>query len=147
VYVAAVDGNGGMGTIDNPDDMIGDDVFAAALALTEQGGAQAAPQTSSCSATAAGSAKRPGWASIFLVASALALIRWRRRLRILLAAGIAFGASGCVTVHPWQREHHAQRIMKFAPDPDEDELDQHMLEAREGSAGGYGSAGGGCGCN
>jgi hypothetical protein len=35
----------------------------------------------------------------------------------------------------------------FAPDSAEDELDLHMQQSREGSAGGYGSAGGGCGCN
>jgi hypothetical protein len=55
--------------------------------------------------------------------------------------------AGCSTVRPWERENMAKRIMKFAPSPDEDELDLHMLQAREGSAGGYGSAGGGCGCN
>ena len=45
------------------------------------------------------------------------------------------------------RETLAKRNMKFAPDPAEDELDLHMQEAREGSSGGYGSSGGGCGCN
>ena len=65
--------------------------------------------------------------------------RWQALLALL--------AGGCTTVRPWQKEQLARRIMKFAPDPDEDELDLHMLEAREGSTGGYGSAGGGCGCN
>jgi len=41
----------------------------------------------------------------------------------------------------------AKPTMTFQPDPHEDVLDNHMLEAREGAAGGYGSAGGGCGCN
>jgi hypothetical protein len=27
------------------------------------------------------------------------------------------------------------------------QAEQHMLEAREGSAGGFGGGGGGCGCN
>jgi hypothetical protein len=60
---------------------------------------------------------------------------------------LLFAVSGCGSVRPWQREKLAKRIMKFGATPDEDELDLHMLQSREGSAGGYGSAGGGCGCN
>ena len=55
--------------------------------------------------------------------------------------------SGCVRVKPYERELLAKPTMTFQPDPHEDVLDNHMLEAREGAAGGYGSAGGGCGCN
>jgi len=50
-------------------------------------------------------------------------------------------------VRPRQRETLAHRNMTFGPDPAEDELDLHMQESREGSSGGYGSSGGGCGCN
>jgi hypothetical protein len=60
---------------------------------------------------------------------------------------LALAASGCTTVKPYERELLAKRIMTFGPDPYEDVLDLHMLEAREAAAGGYGSAGGGCGCN
>ena len=63
---------------------------------------------------------------------------------MLLALGFA---SGCVRVKPYERELLAKPTMTFSPDPHEDELDLHMLEAREGATGGYGSAGGGCGCN
>ncbi|HEX9103218.1 MAG TPA: DUF4266 domain-containing protein [Polyangia bacterium] len=56
-------------------------------------------------------------------------------------------AGGCVRVKPYERELLAKPTMTFQPDPHEDVLDNHMLEAREGAAGGYGSAGGGCGCN
>jgi len=52
---------------------------------------------------------------------------------------------GCVK--PYQRELLAKPIMAVQPDPWEALLDQHMLEARESAAGGFGSAGGGCGCN
>jgi hypothetical protein len=69
----------------------------------------------------------------------------RRRFAALLA--LAAFASGCVHVRPRERETLAKRSMKFSPDPLEDELDLHMQEAREGSSGGYGSSGGGCGCN
>jgi Domain of unknown function (DUF4266) len=67
-------------------------------------------------------------------------------LGLVLLAGAA-GASGCARVKPYERELLAKPIMTFQPDPYEDVLDLHMLEAREGAAGGYGSAGGGCGCN
>jgi hypothetical protein len=60
---------------------------------------------------------------------------------------LSVGASGCVVVKPYQREVLARRYMQFHDDPDEETLDLHMLEAREGATGGYGSAGGGCGCN
>ena len=56
-------------------------------------------------------------------------------------------ATGCARVKPYERELLAKPMMLFQADPHEDVLDNHMLEAREGAAGGYGSAGGGCGCN
>ncbi len=67
-----------------------------------------------------------------------------RVVLLLIAAG---GAVGCARVKPYERELLAKPTMTFQPDPYEDVLDLHMLEAREGAAGGYGSAGGGCGCN
>jgi Domain of unknown function (DUF4266) len=66
---------------------------------------------------------------------------------IAFALLVALGSVGCVPVKPYQRELLSKKIMVFQPDPYADVLDQHMLEAREGSVGGYGSAGGGCGCN
>jgi hypothetical protein len=68
--------------------------------------------------------------------------------RALAAAALLlslFAAAGCVK--PYQRELLAKPIMSIQPDPYEALLDQHMLEAREAAAGGFGSAGGGCGCN
>ena len=56
-------------------------------------------------------------------------------------------ATGCARVKPYERELLTKPTMTFQPDPHKDVLDNHMLEAREGAAGGYGSAGGGCGCN
>ncbi len=63
------------------------------------------------------------------------------RLLLLLAL---FSLGGCVK--PWQRELLAQPSMRFDPRPD-DAIDQHMLEAREASSGGFSASGGGCGCN
>jgi hypothetical protein len=64
-----------------------------------------------------------------------------------LALALLAAAAGCARVKPYERELLAKPIMTFQPDPYEDVLDLHMLEAREGAVGGYGSAGGGCGCN
>lgn len=72
------------------------------------------------------------------------------RLKLLLAILLAMLLTGCATlerVQPWEREVLADPIMQLEPDPQEAALDEHILSTREGSAGGYGAAGGGCGCN
>ena len=134
-YVTAVDGNGGDGTIDFPNDTAGDDVAAGAVPLPEAGAPAPDPQTGGCSATDAGG-------GLLVIAILLAL-----RARRALALALALLSASCVHVRPHQRETLAERKMKVSPDPSEDELDLHMQESREGSSGGYGSAGGGCGCN
>jgi hypothetical protein len=136
-YVTAVDGNGGDGTASFPNDTTGDDVAAGAVPLPEAGAPAPDPNTGGCAAGGDGSL------ALALVFAALVLSR--RRARALALA--LYLAGGCVHVSPHQRETLAERKMKFGPDPTEDELDLHMQEAREGSSGGYGSAGGGCGCN
>jgi hypothetical protein len=142
-YIAGVDGNGGDGTEDYPNDVGGDDVAAGAVPIIEAGAAPPVAQVGGCSATGAG----PG-AGVLVLIGALALIAVRARKRRLVAiAAVALLAQGCVHVRPRQRETLAQRKMTFSPDPNEDELDLHMQESREGASGGYGSAGGGCGCN
>lgn len=70
-----------------------------------------------------------------------------KRLGIIAFVFVVGGAAGCVRVKPYEREILAKPTMTFQPDPHEDVLDNHMIEAREGAVGGYGSAGGGCGCN
>ena len=136
-YLALVDGNGGNGTAAFPADTIGDDVTSGAVPLPELGGAPPAPQSGGCSTT------EPGGLVLVLLVLAVVL-RKRMRLALLLAF---VTIAGCAHVRPRQRETLARKNMKFAPDPTEDELDLHMQEAREGSSGGYGSSGGGCGCN
>jgi len=65
--------------------------------------------------------------------------------------GICFGLlafmSGCATVQPWERGILAKKKMQMDPDPQASALEQHVYEYREGTTGGYGSVGGGCGCN
>lgn len=57
-------------------------------------------------------------------------------------------ASGCAhpPVAPWQREHLSKRAMSFN-DGLEGRFRQHMFSSREGADLGYGTVGGGCGCN
>lgn len=69
---------------------------------------------------------------------ALAGLAW---LAMLLAAG------GCATVRPYQRERLTDRIVSFKADARSDARKTKTLDAREGSTGGNGGAGGGCACN
>jgi hypothetical protein len=135
-YLAVVDGNGGTGSAAFPNDTINDDVAAGAVPLAEAGAAPA-PQVGGCNA--AGDGAGLGVALLILFAI--------KRRRLVAGLALAAAASACVHVRPRQRETLAHRNMTFAPDPAEDELDLHMQESREGSSGGYGSSGGGCGCN
>jgi len=54
--------------------------------------------------------------------------------------------SGCVRVKPYEREEHARKTMQDR-DPSDTKLEGHVHEYREGSIGGSGVGGGGCGCN
>jgi len=60
---------------------------------------------------------------------------WTMRFAFVVIALLA----GCVRVAAHQREYEA--------DPLEQKLDTHVAEYREGSIGGTGVGGGGCGCN
>ncbi len=146
-FVTVVDGNGGDDTVDNPNDFYGDDVFAGAVPLAESGAAPRPPDLGSC-AIAVGA--RTAGAAGLLFALAVAVVVLRRRRGVALVVGLALTCAflgGCATTNPWQKEKLAKRKMKFGADPAEDELDLHMQDAREVSQGGYGSEGGGCGCN
>jgi hypothetical protein len=68
-------------------------------------------------------------------------------MRRALALGLLLGAVACVRVKPYEREIHARRSMQPSADPAEEKLDTHVQEYREGSVGGAGVGGGGCGCN
>lgn len=51
------------------------------------------------------------------------------------------------TVRPWEKEFLAKKIMQIDPDPLEAKFKQHIFDSKEGASGGYGVAGGGCGCS
>lgn len=69
-----------------------------------------------------------------------------KALLFLVVATFAGLGAGCSTVKPWERELLAQPGMTLAAGPD-GKAEQHMLESREASVGGFGGGGGGCGCN
>jgi len=66
---------------------------------------------------------------------------------LIVLAFVSLAGCGRHAVRPDEKEHLADRIMKLDDDPHEGMTDQHVLTNREGSAGGYGAGGGGCGCN
>ena len=60
---------------------------------------------------------------------------------------LAFAAGGCATVEPWQRGNLADFTMLPDRDPLYNAMTEHIYFSREGSNGGRGVGGGGCGCN
>jgi hypothetical protein len=70
-------------------------------------------------------------------------------MRIFILLLVVGPLSGCgrYAVRPDEKELLADRIMQFDYDGVEAAIDEHVLSNREGSAGGGGTAGGGCGCN
>lgn len=72
-------------------------------------------------------------------------MRTTTKLVVMLLAG-AFVAS-CVTVRPQHRSVLADPVMQFEGDPQAAAQLRHAIENREGSYGGGGVSGGGCGCN
>lgn len=67
---------------------------------------------------------------------------------VALALAVA-GLAGCGrnAVRATEKEFLADQIMSFSQDAHEAAADDHVLTNREGSAGGKGAKGGGCGCN
>jgi hypothetical protein len=81
------------------------------------------------------------------------MITIRIRRAVMAAALVALGCcalTGC-SVEPWvkpyERDHLADPIMSFDPNPVSSAYTDHVYEAREGARGASGSSGGGCGCN
>ena len=67
----------------------------------------------------------------------------------LLPVALLLLLSGCAaqSVRAYQREHLVDRIMSFEAEARKDARMTKSFEAREGSTGGNGGAGGGCACN
>jgi len=72
--------------------------------------------------------------------------RLRTTTIVVLLGSFLCGASGCVSVQPWQRGRLSHAWMGVEPRLGDGFVD-HARSVREGSVGGRGGAGGGCGCN
>ena len=74
-----------------------------------------------------------------------------RGLRPVLLAGAVLMTAACSNIQPWvkpyERDKLADPIMAWDRDAISAGYLDHIREAREGSRGATGSAGGGCGCN
>lgn len=64
----------------------------------------------------------------------------------MIAASL-LSATGCATVAPYERERLAKPDMDMSRNADAKAGEEHATAYREGSSGGMGSSGGGCGCN
>jgi len=56
-------------------------------------------------------------------------------------------ACGTHTVQPWQKQDIARSEMQFDSGPTHKAFDNQFYFSKEGSSGGEGFAGSGCGCN
>lgn len=64
-----------------------------------------------------------------------------------LSAVLLLTGTGCTTVKPWERGTLADITMRPDADPMGLAFSEHMYFSREGTSGGRGVGGGGCGCN
>lgn len=74
---------------------------------------------------------------------------WRSFSRWMAGGALVTVCAGCGrhAVRPSEKEHLADRTMRFNANRHETSADEHVLSNREGSTGGKGTSGGGCGCN
>jgi hypothetical protein len=70
-----------------------------------------------------------------------------RGIRAAWVACVLVASTGCATVSPQQRAILADPTMQFDAEARHDAALHHAVENREGSMGGTGVSGGGCGCN
>lgn len=66
---------------------------------------------------------------------------------VALMLALMLSSVGCATVAPYERERLARPDMEINAASDVNAGADHATAYREGSSGGFGSSGGGCGCN
>ena len=64
----------------------------------------------------------------------------------LIIIFVAIACQACA-VAPWERGNLAKNNMAISPNAGLSALRDHAFTSKEASQGGYGGAGGGCGCN
>ncbi|WP_049721767.1 DUF4266 domain-containing protein [Gilvimarinus polysaccharolyticus] len=72
-----------------------------------------------------------------------------KKIIMLFAAVAILGVTGCSSlgVQPWERDLLATDEMSLSAGATDLALDDHIYFSKEGTSGGRGFAGGGCGCN
>jgi len=69
--------------------------------------------------------------------------------KLIMLAAIFLALVGCATpvVQPWEREVLARDDMQLDSNALDVAFDDHIYFSKEGTSGGRGFGGGGCGCN
>jgi hypothetical protein len=75
------------------------------------------------------------------------MTRTHKLLGALVLGLLGLGGCGRYAVRPDEKEFLADRIMQPGYDAQDTAVEQHTLTNREAAQGGFGAAGGGCGCN
>ena len=70
----------------------------------------------------------------------------KKSILLATAVTLAAAACGCAAVKPYEMEHMADELMTNSHEVAAARHEMKWLEAREGSTGGVGGAGGGCAC-
>jgi len=60
---------------------------------------------------------------------------------------LSFISCSTVNVEPWERDVLSKKEMKFSSHKVNQAMQTHFYYSKEGSSGGSGFSGGGCGCN
>ena len=69
--------------------------------------------------------------------------------KLIMLTVVCVSLQGCASlgVEPWQREVLARDDMQLDADALDTAFDDHIYFSKEGTSGGRGFGGGGCGCN
>jgi hypothetical protein len=70
-----------------------------------------------------------------------------RRIPLLVMASLLLGGCSSLGVKPWEREVLAREDMQLDSHALDAAIDDHIYFSKEGTSGGRGFGGGGCGCN
>jgi hypothetical protein len=70
-----------------------------------------------------------------------------RKIFLLAVASLALQGCASLGVQPWEREVLARDDMQLDANALDTGFDDHIYFSKEGTSGGRGFGGGGCGCN
>lgn len=68
-------------------------------------------------------------------------------INIYLLLTLILAACGDANIKPWQRDQLSKKEMQFNSAKINSAMESHFYYSKEGSSGGQGFSGGGCGCN